>query len=373
MNAYYNEHDPFAAAWLRGLIGEGLIAPGFVDERDIRDVQPADLAGYDRHHFFAGIGGWDYALQLAGWDGPVWTGSCPCQPFSSAGKGQGFDDPRHLWPAWFRLIRECRPSVVFGEQVASKDGVAWLDHVATDLETVPYAFGAADLPAAGVGAFHIRQRLWFVADTECARVRDRGRGSDAGASCGSEGEGDQRQRLRDDARADGGRALADSAVPRRNRSENGRAATWPCCESERARDQSTGRGEPQREGSPRRLADAEGAGLPERERVRWRSAGLTRPERDGGLADPDGGLSGNGNLQRSGEHGQQPQDGRAPWSDVVWLPCRDGKARPTKPGLFPLAHGVPNRVGTLRGAGNAICPQAAAEFIGAYLEAREAR
>ena len=64
MNAYYNEHDAFAAAWLRGLIGAGLIAPGFVDERDIRDVQPDDLRGYDRCHFFAGIGGWDYALQL---------------------------------------------------------------------------------------------------------------------------------------------------------------------------------------------------------------------------------------------------------------------------------------------------------------------
>src|SRR5687768_10112388 len=136
MNAYYNENDAFAAAWLRNLIGAGLISPGFVDERDIRDVQPADLHGYDRCHFFAGIGGWDYALQLAGWPSgePVWTGSCPCQPFSAAGKRSGFDDTRHLWPTWFRLIRECRPPVVFGEQVASADGLAWFDTVSTDLE-----------------------------------------------------------------------------------------------------------------------------------------------------------------------------------------------------------------------------------------------
>ena len=60
-------------------------------------------------------------LEWAGWEGPVWTGSCPCQPFSSAGLRAGSDDPRHLWPAWFRLIRECRPDTVFGEQVPGAD------------------------------------------------------------------------------------------------------------------------------------------------------------------------------------------------------------------------------------------------------------
>ncbi len=165
MTAYYNEHDPFAAAWLRELIKDGLIADGVVDERSITDVQPADLVGFDRCHFFAGIGGWDYALQLAGWgDAPVWTGSCPCQPFSSAGQGAGGDDPRHLWPAWFRLIRECRPYVVFGEQVESAIAHGWLDLVCDDLEREGYAVGACGLPAASVGAPHIRQRLWFVAD-----------------------------------------------------------------------------------------------------------------------------------------------------------------------------------------------------------------
>src|SRR5690242_15057774 len=164
--AYYNEIDPYAAQWLRNLIQAGQIAPGDVDERSIVDVRADDLRGYTQCHFFAGIGGWSYALRLAGWpdDRPVWTGSCPCQPFSAAGKRAGFDDTRHLWPAWFRLIRECAPPVVFGEQVASKDGVAWLDTVSTDLEAAGYAFGAADIPAAGVTAPHIRQRLFFVAD-----------------------------------------------------------------------------------------------------------------------------------------------------------------------------------------------------------------
>lgn len=89
--AYYNEIDRGAAAWLRELIGAGLIADGDVDERSIADVKPGDLRGYTQCHFFAGIGGWSLALRLAGWDDarPVWTGSCPCQPFSCAGRHKG--------------------------------------------------------------------------------------------------------------------------------------------------------------------------------------------------------------------------------------------------------------------------------------------
>lgn len=165
--AYYNEHDSYAAQWLRNLIAAGHIAPGDVDERDILDVRPGDLAGYTQCHFFAGVGVWSYALRRAGWpdDRRVWTGSCPCQPFSTAGQGLGFDDQRHLWPAFFHLLSQCRPPVVFGEQVASKDGLTWLDLVRADLEGAEYAVGAADLCAAGVGAPHIRQRLYFVADS----------------------------------------------------------------------------------------------------------------------------------------------------------------------------------------------------------------
>ena len=168
MTAYYNEHDPKAAAWLRELIRQGHIAPGDVDERSIEDVLPTDLAAYTQCHFFAGIGVWSYALRQAGWpdDRPVWTGSCPCQPFSAAGKGGGFDDPRHLWPAWFWLISQCRPATIFGEQVASRDGLAWLDLVQSDMEGTGYAIGTIDLCAAGFGAPHIRQRLYFVADTD---------------------------------------------------------------------------------------------------------------------------------------------------------------------------------------------------------------
>ena len=171
MAAYYNEIDPYAAQWLRNLIAAGHIAPGDVDERSIEDVHPDDLRPYTQCHFFAGIGAWSLALRRAGWpdDRPVWTGSCPCQPFSSAGQGSGFDDPRHLWPSFGWLIREHSPSVVFGEQVASKDAEPWLDLVQTDLEALGYAFGAVPFPSAGVGAPHIRDRLYWVADSGSAR------------------------------------------------------------------------------------------------------------------------------------------------------------------------------------------------------------
>jgi DNA (cytosine-5)-methyltransferase 1 len=164
MTAYYNEIDPYAAQWLRNLIDKGLIARGDVDERSIVDVRADDLRPYTQAHFFAGIGGWSVALRLAGWgdDRPVWTGSCPCQPFAKGGKRQGSTDARHLWPAWFDLVAKCAPAIVFGEQVASKDGFTWLAGIRADLEATGYVVGAADLCAAGVAAPHIRQRIYWV-------------------------------------------------------------------------------------------------------------------------------------------------------------------------------------------------------------------
>jgi DNA (cytosine-5)-methyltransferase 1 len=203
VTAYYNEIDPQAAVWLRNLITAGHIAPGEVDTRSITDVTAQDLRGFTQCHFFAGIGGWSHALRLAGYsdDRPVWTGSCPCQPFSVAGRQAGTTDVRHLWPEWFRLIKECRPPRIFGEQVEAAIRHGWLDLVQADLEGIGYAVGAAGLPAAGFGAPHIRQRLYFVADTD---------GRDASAERKQRGgqHGQQPQ--------DGGvvRRLGDSERPR---------------------------------------------------------------------------------------------------------------------------------------------------------------
>ena len=304
--AYYNEFDVKAAAWLRELIKAGHIAPGDVDERSIKDVQPSDLDGYTQCHFFAGIGGWSYALRLAGWpdDRPVWTGSCPCQPFSAAGKRGGTDDARHLWPEFYRLISFGRPATVFGEQVASKDGLAWLDIVSADLERADYAVGAADMCAAGVGAPHIRQRLYFVAHTDSQR-----------------------------------HARFNALLREEN---DGRFAAPAVSET-------PGRGEPSHVGD---------------------SAGKSGEWDARTIPSAQGRVNGAGQS----EHGRQSERlanaGHSfLWAAAEYILCTDGKARPIESGTFPLAHGVPGRVGLLRGYGNAIVPQVAAEFIGAYLDA----
>jgi DNA (cytosine-5)-methyltransferase 1 len=166
--AIYNENAPYPAAWLENLIAAGHLPPGRVDKRSIKDLVAADVAGPGHRHFFAGIGGFGYALRRVGVpDGAsVWSGSCPCQGFSNASSHTsraGFDDPRHLWPDWFKLIRECSPPLLVGEQVASKDGLGWLDLVFADLEHEGYACAAINTCAASVGAPHIRQRIYFVA------------------------------------------------------------------------------------------------------------------------------------------------------------------------------------------------------------------
>ncbi len=326
MAVYYNDADPAACAWLRELIAAGHLPAGEVDGRSILDVEPEDLRGFAQCHFFAGIGGWPYALRLAGLAESVcvWTGSPPCQPFSQAGQRKGQDDDRHLAPAFLRLVAACRPGLVFGEQVASAAvlgpvggtartaadspaGWAWFDALADALEAASYAVAAADLPAAGVGAPHIRQRLFFGAIAMDARAGGLGDGLGAGLQgrVGMPGSADQR------------------------------AA---------------------------------------------RPAGLA-----GGLVDGDGGIAGDGPVQRRRQHRCEPPDGEAGrlvegddhagtgathgvWRDPDWLLCRDGRWRPVEPGTFPLADGVPGRMGLLRGYGNAIVPPLAAEFVTAFLE-----
>ena len=340
MSALYNEIEPYAAGWLRNLSTAGHIAPGAVDARSIRELRATDVVGATQFHTFAGIGAWSYALRLAGWpdDRPVWTGSCPCQPFSGAGKGLGFDDPRHLWPEWFRLIRECRPTVVFGEQVASGAGLAWLDVVRADLEGEGYAVGAADLCAAGVGAPHIRQRLFFGA----IRVADADEGGRGGVLDG------ERPALGHD--VDGRGAIRGVADAERGdgRREHGHGVGGPARSGQGEGDQRQRvRVDPADGGAVGDVANAGRPRLPARERDDVRGEGRRR---EGGAVEQRDGAS-------------------SPWEPVEWLACRDGKARPTQPGLLPLAHGAPARVGRLRAYGNAIVPQIAAGFVRAFMEA----
>lgn len=306
---YYNEWDSFAAQWLKELIKDGLIPDGEVDTRSIADVRPEDLKGFTQCHFFAGIGGWSRALQLAGWspDRPVWTGSPPCQPFSTAGKQSGKDDLRHLWPAFFNLIRECSPPTIFGEQVASAIRFGWLDDLQRDLEAEGYAAAAVVLPGGAVSAPHKRDRLFFVAYS-CGQRLSRHWG------LGKESLSQRREReKRHCAKGCSASCLGDS-------------------EHDGSYEASDTRGIIKEKNKTKR----------NRHEISEQLEGTSRSAITGDICF---------------------------WEDSEVIYCRDGKYRPipTEPALFPLANGISNRVGILRGAGNAIVPQAAAEIIKAVM------
>ena len=323
MTAYYNENDPFAANWLRALIAAGEIPAGDVDERSIEDVSPIELTAYAQHHFFAGIGGWPYALKLAGWpdDRPVATGSCPCQPYSQAGKRKGAADERHLWPFMLWHIRQLCPPVIFGEQVASKSSLSWWDLVAHDLESADYATAAFDLPSASVGAPHRRQRLFWVAHTHSKRQQE------------------QRLTVSDEAQLPG---AEQSSCPQCLANPQGlqrRCRETECIANEEKTVRCSGSGGLSQLGSVGSMAYTQSA--------ECKRARDSRKRRD------------------------RLADGSNAWQNSEWIDCIDGKKRAIEPQIRLLAHGVPGRVGRLRGYGNAIVPPLAAEFVRAYIEAVE--
>lgn len=379
MTAIYNEIEPFAVRWLRNLITAGHVAPGVVNDRSIADLRPADVAGLGQRHFFAGIAGWSLALRLAGVpdDADVWTGSCPCQSLSDAGKRLGFADPRHLWPEWFRLIRECRPAVVFGEQVASGLGWAWLDLVFADLEGAGYTCAAANLPACSVGAPHRRYRLLFVAyaDRESGRLlaarRQPGR-ADAQAERSCEAG------VLADAAGERWHGVPRDDGSRREQPEPTRSSS-ALCDCGHSSESHHGGDEECIDCSCTYflLADSEGSGRSEgRQEASQERPGSSDHGPDGGMADAE--ATGRGARRIDSSHGRptiEPvRHGNDSWTPCDWIPCRDPNGgppvfRPIEPGTHPLDHGVPGRVGLLRGYGNAIVPEKVAAFIVAALEA----
>jgi len=367
---------------------EGLIENGEVDSRPIQEVQRQDVEAFEQCHFFAGIGGWSYALRLAKWPKgrEVWTGSCPCQPFSQAGKRKGEEDARHLWPEFQRLIALAGPAVVLGEQVASADGRLWLSRVRFDLEEMGYGVGAADLCAACVGAPHIRQRLWWVADPrfECDAGRRRVREL-AVAERKAERREEEREQLRgavDDGCGDGGSGRLEqpegeqtrlsrlarvarsssngSGSGMANGSSNGWGHQTPECQAAvdaQERAERLGQSEFHRRHNGRRVVQVGNA-----------EESRTQASIGGELCSEVARSSDDFRPDADGSHDALPSAPLGPWSDSYLIPCLDGKFRRVGTGIQPLAHGIPNRMGKLRGAGNAIVPQVAAEWIGAYMD-----
>ena len=386
---YYNEIDAFAAQWLRNLSGHELIPTGEVDERSICDVRSEDLRRFRRVHLFAGIGGWAEACRLAGWPGaiPIWSGSCPCQPFSLAGKRKGKEDSRHLWPEMFRLIQDCRPPVVVGEQVSQKDGLAWLDGVCDDLEGIGYTCGAYDLAAGGFSAPHKRQRLYWFGFLDVSTAQ----GCDVGGVVYSNGRG-----------CDWGEStsIATASCSPVQAEANGSTCGMEHTSSSQCRWASSWQ---QLIHEQHDAGVAQGNTSGSGREVRCSIGGNDRQE----LASPFGA----GDLSvavghspsilvdsgsRESKWGSQGRDAD-PWADSVLLPCTDGKVRRVGSRVSPLAHGIPrsvgsefsrslgmdhdtkgaralaatarrNRTGRLRGYGNAIVPYVAAEFLKVVLD-----
>lgn len=356
---YYNEFDPKAAAWLQELISAGAIPAGDVDTRSICDVRAEDLGGYSQCHFFAGISGWSHALQLAGWpeDHPVWTGSCPCQPYPTAGKQLGDKDERNLWPVFFNLIRECRPERVIGEQVANAIGHGWLDGISADLEKEGYACGACVLGAHSVGAPHIRKRLYWLADVQQPRLeRHAGNGHH------------WHQPGRNGADSDGSTSESGGAG-RVGHTSSLRQSQHMQCDRDTFQDSAN-----------------------------WNPCrpNPDRPSENSRLGSSTAG--GRGELR---DAAQSPSGGHvigAEWSRFDLVHCLDGKSRRIESQSQPMAHGLSHhldalrnagaseaqvkaalesfpltkeslgRAMLLRGYGNAIVPQVAAEFIKVFMD-----
>ena len=361
---YYNEIEPFACFWLENLMKDGFIAEGQIDNRSIRDIQPEDLEGYTQCHFFAGIGVWSYALRQAGWldDRPIWTGSCPCQPFSQAGLHKGDTDDRHLWPEFHRLIKECRPSTIIGEQVSGKGGFQFIDLLQTNLEEENYSTTAVGLGAHSAGTthsqgFHKRQRLYWVAE-------DLGHSAEVGRGRWAKKCGDYKWKSGESVQGNGnairnqsGRRVEvvgvanTNSVRQKSLKENDNRQT-KVDESKRSTAHST-----------HDVGCSDSISLADTHSQR--SQGFGQKSEQQQHTEGRQNEIGHGSTDR--QHSGPDHQNDSGWNyDLIW--CRDQKWRPVECGTFPMANATPNRIHILKALGNAIPADTAKIFIESYME-----
>ncbi|MCP4108342.1 MAG: DNA cytosine methyltransferase [Desulfobacteraceae bacterium] len=246
------------------------------------------------------------------------TGGYPCQPFSTAGKREGDQDDRHLWPAMFEVIKSIRPTWVIGENVAGHVSMG-LDNVLSDMEGEGYTCRPYIIPACAVDAKHRRDRIWIVAHANGTRGWN----------------GTQNRCISDVAFS------ANQGLPQRRSNRQ--------CSGE-AQNESGMVSEPQRRGAVANTTELQ------------RNGGEYNARKSDGQESKSGNCSGKSVLANSSSTGRKEQHTTtiadrqgygAGCNDQVW-----GNSRwPAEPGVGRVANGIPKKLDRLKGLGNAVVPQ----------------
>jgi len=278
--------------------------------------------------------------------GPIDIITCgyPCQPFSNAGRKRGESDPRHLWPDCFRLIKECRPSWVCGENVSGHIKLG-LDSVLSDLESQGYRTRTFSISASSVGANHKRERVWILAHSE--------RNNDQQEIKGVDGEKKKIPREHwkkdSDARKPGGagavRKISDEHVEDTRRSL--RQGTFIREENENeTRKENADLTKRSSEASAADVADAvERDAQAGRERQREVRQGH---QEEGIPGDASSGGETMADAERVHVQGQYDGQGeKQSWGEGWWA---------VEPDVGRVAHGIPERVHRLKALGNSLIP-----------------
>ena len=306
----------------------------------------------------------------------VITGGFPCQPFSVAGKQRGTDDNRHLWPQMFRIIRELAPRWVIGENVRGlvniQDGMVF-ETVCTDLEGEGYEVRAFNIPAAGVGAPHRRERIWIIANAKSQGTRTNDRGLWQGTS-GTNGRQGTNQDVEDTRRPLRQGSLFketnENETGKRNADINqrpGRPPQYDVADSKSLQGNGRGRHEhPSTEQGPQQAGGTSGSMAnayggrssqpSDQVQAGWDQSGYGGED----VANADETrLQGFGTEHQLREGQSEESTGRIGWWE-------------SEPDVGRVAHGVSGRVHRLKALGNAIVPQIAEEIGRAILKAEGA-
>jgi DNA (cytosine-5)-methyltransferase 1 len=234
------------------------------------------------------------------------TGGYPCQPFSQAGRKKGEEDPRHLWPEYFRLIKECRPTWVIGENVSGHLKLG-LDTVLKDLESEGYTLRTFSISAASIGANHKRERVWIVAYSERNRHQHTIQKSD----------GEEKEIPREH--------WKDNSTTRKS------SGTNPIWETNNGDVENT------------RRSLRQGTFIREKNENEIEKENADLTQRPGEASQFD--VANTKRVYVQGQHNGQGQ--RQPWGESWWT---------VEPDVGRVAHGIPDRVDRLKALGNSLVP-----------------